>query len=78
VLLTSGAEGTLHCEIDAADETIRFRLRAAVADEEAMVDGGFAWSILRALAHEVTSETRDGWQIIAVTRSRGPVLDTAF
>jgi serine/threonine-protein kinase RsbW len=78
VLLTSGAEGTLHCQIDAAEETIRFRLRAAAAGEEVMVEGGFAWSILQALAHEVTSETRDGWQIITVTRSRGPVLDTAF
>jgi serine/threonine-protein kinase RsbW len=78
VLLTSGAEGALHCEIEAADDTIHFRLRAAVDGGAVTPDEGFAWSILRALAHEVTSESDNGEHVIAVTRSRGPVLDTAL
>ena len=78
LLLTSGAQGTLNCEIDAADDTIRFRLIAAVTTGEASPEEGFAWSILRALAHEVSSETDEHGQVISVTRSRGPVLDTAL
>lgn len=78
VLLTSGAEGTLHCVIEAADETIRFQLRATLRSGATSPEEGFAWSILRALAHEVTSETDAAGQVIAVTRSRGPVLDTAL
>ncbi len=78
LLLTSGAEGTLHCEIETADETIHFRLRAQLAAEAATPEEGFAWSILRALAHEVSSETDGRGQMISVTRGRGPVLDTAF
>lgn len=78
VLLTSGAEGTLHCEIEAAEDTISFRLTAAVTSDATSPEEGFAWSILRALAHEVSSETDERGQVISVTRSRGPVLDTAF
>jgi serine/threonine-protein kinase RsbW len=78
VLLTSGAEGTLLCEIEAADDTIRFRLTAAVTTASTAPDEGFAWSILRALANEVSSETDERGQVISVTRSRGPVLDAAL
>lgn len=78
VLLTSGAEGTLHCVIEAAEGTIRFRLRADVPLGGTSPEEGFAWSILRALAHEVTSETDAAGQVIVVTRSRGPVLDSAL
>lgn len=78
VLLTSGAEGTLHCVIEAADETICFRLRGAVPSGAAALEEGFAWSILRALANEVTSTVDASGQVIAVTRSRGAVLDAAL
>lgn len=78
VLLTSGAQGTLHCEIEAAEDTVSFRLTAAVTSGATSPEEGFAWSILRALAHEVSSETDERGQVISVTRSRGPVLDTAF
>lgn len=78
VLLTSGAVGTLHCEIETADDTIRFRLIAALSAGATSPEEGFAWSILRALAHEVTTTTDERGQTISVTRSRGPVLDTAF
>ncbi len=78
VLLTSGAEGALHCVIEAAGETIRFQIRAHVPSGGTSPEEGFAWSILRALAHEVTSETDAEGQVIAVTRSRGPVLDSAL
>lgn len=79
VLLTSGAEGTLHCELEAGEGTIRFRLTAAGTAGATSPEEGLAWSILRALAHEVSSETDErGQQVISVTRSRGPVLDIAF
>jgi serine/threonine-protein kinase RsbW len=78
VLLTSGAEGSLHCVIEAGGETIRFRIRAAVPAGGTSPEEGLAWSILRALAHEVTSETDPGGRVIEVVRSRGPVLDSAL
>lgn len=78
VLLTAGAFGTLHCSIDAAGETVTLRLRAEVPEGSTSPEEGFAWSILRALAQDVRREVRDGQHVIAVTRSRGPVLNTAY
>jgi hypothetical protein len=64
--------------IEAGGETIRFRIQAEVPAAETSPEEGFAWSILRALAHEVTSETGPGGRVIGVVRSRGPVLDSAL
>lgn len=78
VLLTGGADGTLHCTIDAVDATIVFRLRATLPSGLVDPAEGFAWSILRALAHEVVSEADGSQHVISVTRHRGPVLDVAY
>jgi serine/threonine-protein kinase RsbW len=78
VLLSSGAAGQLHCEIVTVEDSVHFRLRGRLPDGEQPHGDGFAWSILRALAHSVTSEAESGDHVIAVTRHRGPVLDSAL
>lgn len=75
VLLAAGAQDQLHCRIVSQGESVSFRLSAQLPDEHQPHGEGFAWSILKALAHEVNRETVDGAHVIAVTRRRGPVLD---
>ncbi len=78
LLLSSGAQGVLHCEISNEGETIHLRLRGRLPDGQEPHGEGFAWSILRALAHEVSSDVENGEHVVAASRSRGPVLDSAF
>ncbi len=78
VLLSSGATDSLTCELEAIDESVHFNLRARLPAGQQPHGEGFAWSILNALAHEVTSEIDSGEHVISVSRHRGPVLDSAF
>jgi serine/threonine-protein kinase RsbW len=75
VLLTSGATEQLTCSIVARDDSVRFTLRARLPDGHRPDGEGFAWSILHALAHDVTTSVQDGAHVVSVTRHRGPVLD---
>jgi serine/threonine-protein kinase RsbW len=77
VLLMSGAIGRLECDLDATGDSVRFRLAGRLPDGQEPHGEGFAWSILHALAHEVSREVQDGSHVVAVTRLRGPVLDTS-
>jgi serine/threonine-protein kinase RsbW len=75
VLLMSGATGQLECEIVAIDDSVSFALRGHLPDGREPHGEGFAWSILKALAHDVSSDVEDGTHVITVSRHRGPVLD---
>ena len=78
VLLNAGASQSLTCEIVTAEESVHFTLRARLPDGAEPHGVGFAWSILNALAHDVRSENVADEHVIAVSRNRGPVLDSAF
>ena len=75
VLLSAGASGQLRCVIETEDDAISFRLSAQLPDGQRPHGDGFAWSILKALAHKVSSESAPEEHVITVTRHRGPVLD---
>ena len=75
VLLGAGATGQLTCVIVADADSVTFTLSADLPDDQRPHVEGFAWSILKALAHKVTSESADGLHLISVTRHKGPVLD---
>ncbi len=75
VLLSSGATGQLRCFILAEGDAISFRLSGELPDGQRPHGDGFAWSILKALAHSVSSESVGGEQVISVRRNKGPVLD---
>ena len=78
VLLSSGASDSLTCEIVTVDDTVHFMLKARLPDGQQPHGEGFAWNILTALAHEVSTTVEAGENVIAVSRHRGPVLDSAF
>lgn len=77
VLLTSGASGRLDCGIVAADDSVQFTLRAMLPNGQQPHGEGFAWNILQALAHDLTTRVEDGSHLVTVTRRRGPVLEPA-
>jgi serine/threonine-protein kinase RsbW len=77
LLLTAGAEETLHCVIEGTEDTVHFRLSGKISSGETKLEAGFAWSILQALAQEVTTKTDGSVQTIEVARRRGFVLDSA-
>ena len=77
VLLSAGAQGRLRCEILADGDAVSLRLQARLPDGQLPHGEGFAWSILNALANEVTTSAEATDHTISVRRSRGPVLDSA-
>lgn len=77
LLIVAGAQETLHCDIDVDGDAINLRLRADLPQGESPAADGFAWSIVRALAHEVGSRADGTEHTIALTRRRGPVLNPA-
>ena len=78
MLLSSGAEGRLECEITASDDGVHVELQGRLPDGAEPHGEGFAWSILKALAHDVSTATRGDRHVVSFTRSRGPVLDSAL
>lgn len=77
LLIVAGAERTLHCAIDSTDDAVALRISADLPAGAAPAADGFAWSIVRALAHDVSSSASGTEHTIALTRRRGPVLDPA-
>ena len=78
VLMSSGASQSLTCEIATVDDSVHFKLRARLPEGQQPHGEGFAWNILNALAHEVSTQLEAGEHVISVSRHRGPVLDSAF
>lgn len=77
VMLSSGATGRIRCDIDVRDSAIHFQLFGTLPSGEEPHGEGFAWSIMNALAHEVSIGMSGDEHVISVTRSSGPVLDGA-
>ena len=77
LLLLTGAQGELRCELEANPGSITFVVTVTgdLPGTAAEHDVSLPWTILRALAHEVTLS--DDHRRIVVTRQRGPVLDSA-
>lgn len=77
LLIVAGAQGNLHCAIDADGDSIALSISGDLPPGASVASDGFAWSIVRALAHQVASHASGTEHTIAVTRRRGPVLHPA-
>jgi serine/threonine-protein kinase RsbW len=77
LLIVAGAQDTLRCAIDADGGSIALSISGNLPPGASPASEGFAWSIVRALAHRVESRTSGTEHTIAVTRRRGPVLHPA-
>lgn len=75
VLLSAGAQGVVRCEITAAESAIDFELFASLPKTKEPHGEGFAWSILQALATDVSMSQRGDQHVISVTRVGGQTLE---